>query len=76
VAIEDGFFTGGDAYERLMGRWSRAAGEIFLDGEDLRRLPIERRKETLVRLLHGPYPGIALNEHYIGHGQIVYRQPC
>jgi ubiquinone/menaquinone biosynthesis C-methylase UbiE len=25
------FFTDGDAYERMMGRWSRAAGEIFLD---------------------------------------------
>jgi ubiquinone/menaquinone biosynthesis C-methylase UbiE len=25
------FFTDGEAYERLMGRWSRAAGEIFLD---------------------------------------------
>jgi SAM-dependent methyltransferase len=24
------FFTDGQAYERLMGRWSRAAGEIFL----------------------------------------------
>jgi SAM-dependent methyltransferase len=25
------FFTDGDAYERFMGRWSRAAGETFLD---------------------------------------------
>src|SRR5262245_53007422 len=25
------FFTDGQAYERLMGRWSRAAGEVFLD---------------------------------------------
>ena len=25
------FFTDGQAYERLMGRWSRAAGETFLD---------------------------------------------
>jgi SAM-dependent methyltransferase len=25
------FFTDGEAYERLMGRWSRLAGEIFLD---------------------------------------------
>ena len=29
--MADGFFTDGDAYERLMGRWSRAAGETFLD---------------------------------------------
>lgn len=25
------YFTDGAAYERLMGRWSRAAGEVFLD---------------------------------------------
>ncbi|MBM3529834.1 MAG: methyltransferase domain-containing protein [Alphaproteobacteria bacterium] len=25
------FFNDGDAYERFMGRWSRASGEIFLD---------------------------------------------
>lgn len=25
------FFTDGEAYEKLMGRWSRAAGETFLD---------------------------------------------
>jgi ubiquinone/menaquinone biosynthesis C-methylase UbiE len=25
------FFTDGQAYERLMGRWSRTAGEVFID---------------------------------------------
>ena len=25
------FFNDGEAYERFMGRWSRAAGETFLD---------------------------------------------
>jgi ATP-dependent DNA ligase len=49
---------------------------LELDGEDLRRLPIEQRKQTLVRLLHGPYQGLALNEHYVGHGEIVYQQAC
>lgn len=29
--MPDTFFTDGDAYERLMGRWSRAVGEVFLD---------------------------------------------
>jgi SAM-dependent methyltransferase len=28
------FFADGEAYERLMGRWSRRAGEIFLDWLD------------------------------------------
>jgi hypothetical protein len=27
-------FADGEAYERLMGRWSRVAGEIFLDWLD------------------------------------------
>src|SRR5262245_673734 len=31
------FFTDGQAYERLMGRWSRAAGEVFLDWLSLPR---------------------------------------
>jgi ubiquinone/menaquinone biosynthesis C-methylase UbiE len=31
VAEVTSFFTDGQAYERLMGRWSRAAGETFLD---------------------------------------------
>jgi ATP-dependent DNA ligase len=49
---------------------------LELDGVDLRRLPIEVRKQTLVQLLHGPYPGLALNEHYVGNGEIVYQQAC
>lgn len=32
-----GFFTDGEAYERMMGRWSRAAGEVFLDWLNLPR---------------------------------------
>jgi ATP-dependent DNA ligase len=47
---------------------------LELDGEDLRRLPIEVRKAGLAQLLRSPHPGIALNEHYIGDGAIVYRQ--
>lgn len=31
MAEGKGFFTDGAAYERMMGRWSRAAGEVFLD---------------------------------------------
>jgi hypothetical protein len=26
--------------------------------------------------VHRPRPGLALNEHYVGHGDIVYRQAC
>jgi ubiquinone/menaquinone biosynthesis C-methylase UbiE len=31
MAEATSLFTDGQAYERLMGRWSRAAGEVFLD---------------------------------------------
>ena len=31
MADAPGFYTDGQAYDRLMGRWSRAAGQIFLD---------------------------------------------
>ena len=31
MAEPGSYFTDGAAYERLMGRWSRAAGEVFLD---------------------------------------------
>jgi ubiquinone/menaquinone biosynthesis C-methylase UbiE len=31
MAETTSFFTDGEAYERLMGRWSRAAGEVFID---------------------------------------------
>jgi hypothetical protein len=34
---------------------------IELDGEDLRRTPIEQRKRKLAKLVRGPHPGIVLN---------------
>jgi ATP-dependent DNA ligase len=49
---------------------------LELDGEDLRRLPVEVRKAGLAQLLRRPSPGIALNKHYVGHGEIVYQQAC
>jgi bifunctional non-homologous end joining protein LigD len=48
---------------------------IELDGEDLRRQPIETRK-SLKSLLRGKHAGIAFNAHFIGDGAIVYRQAC
>jgi hypothetical protein len=49
---------------------------IELDGEDLRRLPIEQRKAKLARLVRGPHPGIVLSEHYDGDGEIVFEHAC
>jgi len=39
---------------------------IKLDGEDLRRSPIEYQKRKLAKLARGPHPGIVLNEFYEG----------
>ena len=49
---------------------------IELDGEDLRRRPIEDRKAALAQLLRRSLPGIALNEHFDGDGEIVFRHAC
>jgi bifunctional non-homologous end joining protein LigD len=49
---------------------------IELDGEDLRRAPIEHRKQKLARLVRTPRPGIVLNEHYDGEGDIVFKYAC
>jgi len=49
---------------------------IELEGEDLRRSPIEQRKAKLATLVRGPHPGIVLNEHYEGDGEIVFAHAC
>jgi hypothetical protein len=49
---------------------------LELDGEDLRRTPIETRKLTLKSLLRGKHAGITFNEHFDAEGAIVYRQAC
>jgi bifunctional non-homologous end joining protein LigD len=49
---------------------------IELEGKDLRRLPIESRKQMLSKLVRGPRPGIVINEHYEGDGEIVFQHAC
>jgi bifunctional non-homologous end joining protein LigD len=49
---------------------------LELDGEDLRREPIEVRKATLKGLLRRAHPGIAFNRHFEVDGTIVYEQAC
>jgi bifunctional non-homologous end joining protein LigD len=49
---------------------------IELEGEDLRRASIEHRKRKLSRLVRTPRPGIVVNEHYDGHGEIVFEHAC
>jgi bifunctional non-homologous end joining protein LigD len=46
---------------------------LELDGEDLRRTPIEERKRILARLLSRPQAGIAFNQHYLCDGAILFK---
>ncbi|MGC2081626.1 MAG: DNA ligase [Xanthobacteraceae bacterium] len=49
---------------------------IELDGEDLRRTPIEQRKRTLAKLLRRPHAGIVVNEVFEGDGNILFAHAC
>jgi bifunctional non-homologous end joining protein LigD len=49
---------------------------LELDGQDLRREPLETRKATLASLLRGSLPGVRLNEHLAQPGDIVFRHAC
>ena len=42
----------------------------------MRREPIEDRKRRLVELLRLPHDGIALNEHFGGDGEVIYKHAC
>ncbi len=56
-------------------RHSRRCACPRLNRDDLRRLPIEQRKEP-AGLLRGSHPGVVLNEHYKGDGEIVFKHAC
>jgi bifunctional non-homologous end joining protein LigD len=49
---------------------------LELDGDDLRREPIEARKRALAKLLRGAHSNIVLNEHFEGDGAVVYKHAC
>jgi bifunctional non-homologous end joining protein LigD len=49
---------------------------IELDGRDLRRVPIEKRKQALAGLLHREHDGIVLNVHYECDGATVFKHAC
>ena len=51
---------------------------LELDGKDLRRRPIEERKDLLAKLLHDSDSdlGIVLNKHYEEDGATVFREAC
>jgi bifunctional non-homologous end joining protein LigD len=49
---------------------------LELDGQDLRREPLETRKATLASLLRGSLPGLRLNEHLAQDGESVFQHAC
>jgi bifunctional non-homologous end joining protein LigD len=49
---------------------------LEIDGEDLRRTPIEHRKQRLARLLRSPDHGLVLNEHFTGEGAVIFKHVC
>ena len=49
---------------------------LELDGEDLRREPIEARKKQLAKLLSGAHSTVVPNQHYEGDGTIIFRHAC
>ena len=49
---------------------------LELDGQDLRRRPIEERKGLLAKLLNGQQTSIVLNQVYEGDGTIVFGLAC
>jgi len=49
---------------------------IELDGDDLRRDPLQGRKATLAMVLAKAWAGIRFNEHMEGDGETVFRHAC
>src|SRR5215469_4989124 len=49
---------------------------LELNGKDLRREPIERRKDQLAKLLKGAHLSLVLNEYFEEDGLSVYRAAC
>jgi bifunctional non-homologous end joining protein LigD len=49
---------------------------LELNGEDLRRSPIEERKHALANALYRNHEGIAFNAHYDGDGATIYKHAC
>ncbi len=49
---------------------------IELNGNDLRREPLEKRKAALTRLLVRAHHGVHLNEHLEAEGALVFEHAC
>jgi bifunctional non-homologous end joining protein LigD len=63
-------------YETLANAEHCAFDLLELDGRDLRRVPIEKRKELLAELLSGSHYSLIFNECFGEDGAIVFREAC
>jgi bifunctional non-homologous end joining protein LigD len=54
----------------------RAFDLLELDGKDLRREPLERRKVLLMRLLARARVGLQVDDHIAAAGDVVFRHAC
>jgi bifunctional non-homologous end joining protein LigD len=72
VAVFDALHRRGHVTDAIL----QAFDLLELDGEDLRPLPLGKRKPRLARLLARAQAGIALNEHTDAKGDLVFRQAC
>jgi bifunctional non-homologous end joining protein LigD len=69
-------------FEKL--RWRQQDGHVFmwcfdlleLNGQDMRREPIEVRKATLASVLRSCRAGLQFNQHLEHPGDIVFRHAC
>jgi bifunctional non-homologous end joining protein LigD len=79
VACDDG---GVPSFDRIRDRrhdtsvFMYAFDLIELDGNDLRREPLEVRKATLASVLAKAAPGLRLNEHIEADGPTVFAHAC
>jgi bifunctional non-homologous end joining protein LigD len=72
IAVFDALHRGRGATDAVL----QAFDLLEFNGEDLRPLPLEKRKARLARLLARTNVGIALNEHTEADGATVFRQAC
>src|ERR1700729_4293122 len=72
VAVFDALHRRGRVADAIL----QAFDLLEFDGEDLRPLPLGKRKPRLARLLARVQAGIALNEHTDASGELVFRQAC
>jgi bifunctional non-homologous end joining protein LigD len=69
-------------FDRIRGHGSTSGAILCafdlleLDGQDLRKQPIEERKRRLAALLAYSSAGMVLNEHFGGDGAVIYRHAC